>query len=248
MPARSLDGRTVVITRPTPGSLARRLEELGARVEHVPLIAVGPPGDGGAALAAALSDLDTYDWLVVTSANGAASVATAVAGHRHIRLAAVGAATAAALADAACRAVDLVPTRADSDGLLAAFPRKPGRVLLAQASLAGEHLATGLRALGHDVTAVEAYSTTPLPPSPAGLQTLRGADAVVLASGSAATAWAAAEGAGASPLATATAAIVTIGPKTATVAQRHGATIAAIAATPTDDAVAAAVAAALALR
>ena len=80
------------------GTLGARLAAAGARVEHVPLIAIGPPADGGSALHAALGDLAEFDWLVVTSANGAAAVGDAVAGAPDVRLAAVGPATAAALA------------------------------------------------------------------------------------------------------------------------------------------------------
>ena len=65
------------------------------------------------------------------------------------------------------RAVDLVPAVANSDGLLEAFPASPCRVLLAQADRAGDQLAAGLRAAGHDVVAVEAYATRPLPPDAA---------------------------------------------------------------------------------
>jgi uroporphyrinogen-III synthase len=242
-------GRTIVLTRPSTGTLGQRLIELGAGVEHVPLLAIGPPSDSGAALHAALHDLATFDWLVVTSANGAASVGEAVAQNAVVRLAAVGAATAAALEQRAGRPVDLVPVEANSDGLLAAFPQEPSRVLLAQASLADDRLAAGLRTAGHDVVAVEAYTTTPVPPSAGQLRILRTADAVVLASGSAVAAWAQAErDTSPAPFATTTAAIVTIGRRTATAAESHGLAVAAIATAPTDDAVVAAAATALAVR
>src|SRR5262245_25611095 len=153
---RALAGRTVVVTRPTVGTLGPRLADRGAAVEHVPLIAIGPPSDGGVALDAALAALGSFDWLVVTSSNGAERVAAAARAHPHVRLGAVGAATASILAARADRPVDLVPTEANSDGLLAAFPPQPSRVLLAQADRAGERLASGLRASGHDVVAVEA--------------------------------------------------------------------------------------------
>ncbi len=117
--------------------------------------------------------------------------AAAAAAHPHVRLAAVGATTAAALASRADRVVDLVPAEANSDALLAAFPPRPSRVLLAQADRAGDRLASGLRAAGHDVVAVEAYATIPVPPDDRQLRLLGTSDAVVLASGSAVEAWAA---------------------------------------------------------
>ena len=246
----ALAGRTIVLTRPSPGTLAERLTNAGASVEHVPLIAIGPPADGGAALQAALADLGRFDWLVVTSANGAAEVGEAVAGAPHLRLAAVGMATAAELELRSGRPVDLVPTEANSAGLLADFPgSRRLRVLLAQADRAGDELATGLRSAGHDVVAVEAYATSLVPPKGRRLEVLGGADVVVLASGSAVEAWASSAGT-ATPgqLSAGRAAVVTIGRRTAEVAAGHGLAVAAVAAAPSDDAVVAAVVSVLAVR
>jgi uroporphyrinogen-III synthase len=246
----ALAGRTIVVTRPSPGTLADRLTDAGATVEHVPLIAIGPPGDGGAALLAALADLDGFDWLVVTSANGAAAVGEAVADAPHLRLAAVGAATAAELESRCGRPVDLVPIEPNSAGLLADFPgSRTYRVLVAQADRAGDQLAAGLRAAGHDVVAVEAYATRLAPPDDRQLEALATADAVVLASGSAVESWASAAGA-ATPAAPfpGRASIVTIGRRTADVATRHGLAVGAVAAAPNDDAIVAAVVSVLAVR
>ena len=241
-----LAGRTVVVTRPSPGSLAVRLTAAGASVEHVPLIAFGPPTDGGSELRAALGQLATFDWLVVTSATGAEAVGDSAAGVPNVRLAAVGLATAAALGGRVGRPVDLVPEQANSDGLLAAFPTTPSRVLLAQADRAGGHLAAGLRAAGHDVVAVEAYVTRPLPPDATQLGLLAGADAVVLASGSAVEAWS--QAVAQHEYGAVTAAIVTIGRRTADVAAAHGLPVAAVADAPTDDAIVAAVVGVLPVR
>jgi uroporphyrinogen-III synthase len=244
-----LAGRTIVVTRTAPGTLAARLAALGAIVEHVPLVDVGPPADGGAALRTALRDVATFDWVVVTSANGAAAVGEAVAAAGDVRLAAVGAATAAALAARAGRPVDLVPPEANSDGLLAAFPTTPFRVLLAQADRAGDRLATGLRYAGHDVVAVEAYATHPRPPDERQLDVLGNADAVVLASGSAVEAWALSASEASPPgLSEVAATVVTIGRRTADVAAAHGLAVAAVASAPNDDAIVAAVVGALAVR
>jgi uroporphyrinogen-III synthase len=244
-----LVGRTVVLTRPSVGTLADRLAATGATVEHVPLIAIGPPADGGDALRAALDDVAGFDWVVVTSSNGAAAVGDAVAGARGVRLAAVGPATARALEAQSGRPVDLVPADANSDGLLAAFPSAACRVLLAQADRAGEHLAAGLRAAGHDVVVVEAYATHPVAPTKAQLDILELADAVVLASGSAVEAWSQSAGeARGRRLSDVTAAIVTIGRRTADAAEAQGLEVAAVAGAPDDDAIVAAVVEALAVR
>jgi uroporphyrinogen-III synthase len=244
----SLAGRSVVVTRPAAGTLAARLADRGAVVEHVPLIAIGPPSDGGAALDAALARLASFDWLVVTSANGAAQVGAAAAAHPRLRLAAVGVATAAALESRAERSVDLIPSEANSDGLFAAFPRRPSRVLLAQADRAGDRLARGLRAAGHDVVAVEAYATVPVPPDGRQLHLLGTSDVVILASGSAVDAWGRALRDASSDFSSVTAAIVTIGRRTAEVAESRGLAVATVAGSPTDDGIVAAVASCLAVR
>ena len=190
----SLDGRRIALTRPEPGALGERLTTLGAHVVHVPLIAIDDPADGGAALRRALARLRSFDWLVVTSANGARRAGPAARSHPTVRLAAVGRATAGALADAAGRPVDLVPAVERAEGLLAAFPAVPSRVLVAQADRAGRTLADGLSAAGHTVEVVVAYRTVERAPTADESEALAAADAVVLSSGSAASVYAASVG------------------------------------------------------
>jgi uroporphyrinogen-III synthase len=207
----------VAITRPDAGELGSRLTALGATVVHVPLIEIADPLDGGVQLRGALARLGAFDWLVVTSANGARRAGPSAAGHPGLRLAAVGPTTAAALATAAGRAVDLVPSRPQAEGLLAEFPREPSRVLLAQADRARTVLGDGLAAMGHTVESVVAYRTAVRTPAPDELAALAGVDAVVLASGSAAQSWAVAIG-------PSEAVVVAIGPVTAQEAVGRGLT------------------------
>ncbi len=214
-----LRGRTVAITRPEPGELGAQLAALGAKVIHVPLIATLEAPDGGAGLAAALARLAQFDWLIVTSANGARAVGAAAGEVPAVRLAAVGPATAAVLAESAGRPVDLVPVVARAEGLLQELPQGPARVLLAQADQARPVLAAGLVAAGHDVEVVVAYRTVERPPSDAETVELAAADAVVLASGSAARTYAAAVGTRAG---TAPQVVVCIGPVTAEAARAAG--------------------------
>lgn len=213
---RPLAGRRIALTRPEAGALGARLVELGARVVHVPLIEIADPADGGSALRRALLRLAAFDWLAVTSANGAERVGSHAAGHPAVRLAAVGPATARALAAAAGRPVDLVATVPRVEGLLAEFPRAPSRVLVAQADRAGSALADGLTAAGHQVEAVTAYRTITRRPEPAEAAELATVDAVVLASGSAAISWVEALGAAVPAL------VVAVGPSTARTARTHG--------------------------
>ena len=75
-----LAGRRVVIAR--AGDQIGRLRELlvaeGAEVIEVPTIAVVDPDDGGAALRTSMRDL--WDWVVVTSPNGAERAVAAAGG------------------------------------------------------------------------------------------------------------------------------------------------------------------------
>ena len=81
-----LSGRTVVIARAAEqaGRLRPLLEAEGAAVVEVPTIAIEPPADGDGVLREALRDL--WDWVVVTSPNGAER-AVAAAGGRAAALA-----------------------------------------------------------------------------------------------------------------------------------------------------------------
>lgn len=165
---RPLLGRTVVVTRPEgqQASLTVPLRRWGAHVVAMPTIAVAPPADGGAALASAVGRLGTFDWVVLTSANGAQAFLDAVPDGRAlagVRLAAIGPATAAVLA-AGHLPPDLVPTSFVAEGLLEVFPAPATgsrRVLLARAAVARDTLPEGLRAAGWDVEVVDAYRTVP---------------------------------------------------------------------------------------
>jgi len=122
-------------------------------------------------------DVSGYDWVIVTSANGAAELDV-----RHIgelrRVAAIGETTAAALA-ARGIAVDFVPSLASQEGLLAELPRPVGRALFVGAERARRLLVDELPADYRPV-----YRTVELTPSPPD------GELVLLASPSAARAWA----------------------------------------------------------
>jgi len=159
----------IVVTRPRgqEGELVARLESLGHDVEVCPLVAVEPLGDEPV-------DVAGYDWVIVTSVNGARELQRRMRGVP-ARVAAIGQATAAAFGGA-----DLVPRIATQEGLLAELPRPAGRVLFAAAEGARRLLVDELGA-----EFVPLYRTLELLParSPAG-------DLVVLASPSAARAFA----------------------------------------------------------
>ncbi|NND75294.1 MAG: uroporphyrinogen-III synthase [Ilumatobacter sp.] len=220
-----LAGRRVLVTRERPGELGELLAARGAEVVHVPLIAIAEPDDGGAALRRELESLDRYDWLVVTSAAGAERVGRAAAREPGVRLAAVGTTTARTLAALAERVVDVTPPRQLAAELaaelIAAAGLPPARILVAQADRAAPTLVAALLDAGHAVEAVTAYRTVLQPPDRARID---GADALLLASGSAATSWVDAVGADGPPV------IVAIGPATSAVARELGLKVTAVAA------------------
>jgi uroporphyrinogen-III synthase len=117
--------------------------------------------------------VEGYDWIIVTSANGARELLRRAVG-RLPRVAAIGAATAAAIGVA-----DLVPRVSTQEGLLAELPRPAGRVLFAGAEGARQLLVAEL-----DADFVPLYRTRELRP-PAGPD----GDLCVLASASAARAF-----------------------------------------------------------
>lgn len=167
--SRPLFGRRVVVTRAREqaSDLRRRLERLGAQVVELPTIAIE-------ALDFTMPSLDAYGWLVFTSANGVAAFfdrglgpakrdARALA---HVRVAAIGAGTADALAARGVIA-DLVPDRFVAEALLDAFPDPPEprtRVLLARAEAARDVLPTGLRERGYEVDVLAVYRTVTTEP------------------------------------------------------------------------------------
>jgi uroporphyrinogen-III synthase len=189
----------VIVTRPQAQAepLLNALRAEGFEPIACPVIATETIDDGPI-------DAIGYDWVIVTSANGAAEL-----GARHTgvlpRVAAVGELTAAAL-EAHGIAVEFVPTQASQEGLLAELPRPVGRALLVGAERARRLLVEELPA---DFRAV--YRTVELAPAPPE------ADLVLLASPSAATAWAKLGS---------TLPAITIGPQTTAAALDAGLTVA----------------------
>jgi len=197
----------VIVTRPEgqSGELADGLRAAGHDVVLCPLVRIEPLGDDPV-------DVAAYDWVIVTSANGARELARRIAGTPR-RIAAVGPATAAEL-EAHMLPVDFVPEIATQEGLLAELPRPAGRVLVAAAEGARRLL---VDELGADFLPL--YRTVELRPAevPSG-------DLALLASGSAARAFAAL-GLGVP--------VVSIGPQTTDAAEAAGLRV--VAEAPTHD-------------
>ena len=155
--------RAVVVTRDEPydGPLSARLRELGLEVLWWPVVRVLPPSDP-AALQALLGQLEQFDWIVFTSRHAVEAVTGQVpVAPRRVRVAAVGASTAAALHEQGWSAA-VVPEHASAASLLQALTPliTPGaRILFPASSRALPTLAGGLRQLGAQVVQVEAYRT-----------------------------------------------------------------------------------------
>ena len=164
-----LFGKTIVVTRARAqaSELTKQLEAEGAKVIEAPAIKIVPPADY-APLDEAISKIDTYKCLVLTSANGvkaffarltaAGKDARALAG---IKIAAIGCGTAKALANCGLTA-DLVPATYKAEELAEAMSAelaKGDKVLLPRAKEAREVLPQTLRKLGVEVDVITAYET-----------------------------------------------------------------------------------------
>ena len=165
---RPLFGKRVLITRTRTqvSEMARCLVREGAEPIEFPAIEI--EARPSAATAAAVADLAAgrYDWTILTSTNGVDQLFDALdrAGHDSralggVRVAAIGQATAGALARRGIRA-DVVPARYVAEELLLALAdhRLEGaRVLLARADGARTVLPQGLRGRGATVDDVVFY-------------------------------------------------------------------------------------------
>jgi uroporphyrinogen-III synthase len=190
----------IAVTRPAglEEELEARLQALGHEVFSCPLIATEPLGDDPI-------DASAYDWLVVTSRNGAAEVARRLSRPAR-RLAAIGPGTAAELERLGLRA-DLTPAEPSQEALADALGPSPGRVLVAAAAGARRYL---VETLGADF--VPLYRTHELRPG-----SFPEVELVVVASPSAARAFAALV----RPIP-----VVSIGPQTSAAALEAGLTLA----------------------
>ncbi len=204
----------VIVTRPRAQAqpLVGRIEQLGHEAVECPLIEIVRTSDEPI-------DCAGYDWAVVTSPNGADEVARRA--QNLPRVAAVGPGTAETLRKHGIEP-GFVASVSTADGLAAEFPKPEGRVIY----LAAENSRRApIDALEADF--VPLYSTVLLQPDPPE------GDVVVLASGSAARAYAWVGG---------TAPAVSIGPETTRVAESVGLSVAVEANTHDLDGLVAAVA------
>lgn len=230
-----LAGRRVLVTRPREqaAELADTLIALGAEVLIGPLIRIAPPSDPEP-LRRAASDIGSFDWVVLTSANAAEAFAKAVSAvhgsgqlPQRVRLCAIGPATAARLSSHGF-AADLVAEESRAEGaviaLKAAGAMQGRRVLVPRADIGRDQIARALAAEGADVTEVIAYRTIAEHNVPDDVRQALSAgrvDVVIFTSGSAVRSFAGIFGADTSAVLGHTA-VAVIGPTTADAARPVG--------------------------
>lgn len=166
-----LAGWRVLVTRPAhqADDLGDALGARGAAVIAIPTIRIEDPPDP-APLERAAAKLASYDWIVLTSANGARRLAAAVDradgsldAFRRARIAVIGPATRDAVRDVGGVAA-VMPDSFRAEGLARALLEagrglEGARVLLARAREARPVLPERLRAAGATVEVVPAYVT-----------------------------------------------------------------------------------------
>ena len=194
-----LTGRRVLVTRAAhqAGRLSKGLRALGAEPVEVPVLEIRPP-ESFEPLDAAIREMNSYNWLILTSVNAVQALAERASfwGISLINLAfppvaAIGKSTA----EAACKFglnVSLIPesyvAESLAEGLLA--NRVSGqRILLARAAIARDVIPDALRSVGAKVDVVDAYRNVLPEAAPEMLRSAVAArlDAVAFTSSSSAT-------------------------------------------------------------
>jgi len=167
-PSKSLSRVRVLVgrARHQAGALSAELRKLGANVLEIPFIEIRKPRSFKP-LDAALKTLATYDWLILTSANGVEAMwdrmaklgVTKRALHK-LCIAAIGPATKKAIEKRGIR-VNVVPKEYVAESVVRSLKRKVNgkRVLLVRAKVARDVIPRELRKAGAQVDVVEAYET-----------------------------------------------------------------------------------------
>jgi len=233
MADRSLGGRRVLVTRAAhqASKLSDGLRALGAEAVEVPVLEIRPP-TYPAPLEKALRELDSYDWLILTSANTvralteqATALGLRLSAGEHLKVAAVGDATASAAKKAGLQ-VALVPDRYVAECLVERLASEIGgkRVLLARAEIARDVIPEALRVAGARVDVVDAYRNVIPETAPGQLREAlqKGIDAATFTSSSSVTHLADAARAAGLDFPFAGVAAISIGPVTSQTLREHG--------------------------
>ncbi len=172
MTTQTLTGLRIANTRALrqAPTLTRLLEQEGAEVLHYPTVEIEPCPDS-AEFDQALTELarGQFDWLIVTSTNTVYILADRLrdlgmelesVARSKTKVAAVGSATAAAIAQELNLVIDLLPEEYVAESLAASLQVSRGsRVFLPQSAIARPVLVRALKRAGAEVRAVAAYQT-----------------------------------------------------------------------------------------
>lgn len=192
----ALSGRTVIVTRARhqAGEFVELLESRGARAIAVPTIEIAPP-ESWAAVDAAIAKLESYDWIILTSVNGAAGFlgrlkelrgsAEAAAA---CRICAVGPKTRAAVEKEGLE-VSFMPGRHVAEAVVEEAPAgtwEGQRVLFARAAKGRDVIPVELGKLGAFVDLVAVYRNVKPPSAREAFEKAlgEGVDAITFSSGS----------------------------------------------------------------
>jgi uroporphyrinogen-III synthase len=163
-----LSGVRVLIgrARHQAGALSAELRKFGASVIEIPFIEIRKPRSFKP-LDGALKNLASYDWLILTSANGVEAMTERMKKLRvraraldHLRIAAIGPATKKAIEKHGIK-VDVVPKEYIAESVVRSLKGKVKgkRVLLVRAKVARDVIPQELRKADALVDVVEAYET-----------------------------------------------------------------------------------------
>ncbi len=148
------------------GSLSASLRSLGASVIEIPFIEIRKP-ESYVPLDTALKNIKSYDWLILTSANGVEAMWERVRKLRitrrrlkRLKIAAIGPATKKAIVKHGLK-VKMVPEEYVAESVVRGLRDevKGKRVVLIRAKVARDVIPDELRAAGAEVDVVEAYET-----------------------------------------------------------------------------------------
>ena len=148
------------------GSLSASLRSLGASVIEIPFIEIRKP-QSYRPLDEALKNIRSYDWLILTSANGVEAMWERIRKLRltrrtlkHLEIAAIGPATKKAIVKHGLK-VKMVPEEYVAESVVKGLRDKVNgkRVVLIRAKIARDVIPDELQAAGAQVDVIEAYET-----------------------------------------------------------------------------------------
>ncbi len=169
-----LFGQRILVTREHADSFGR-LADLGAEIFEFPTIEVVPPSDWKA-LDDAIEKIESYNWLIFTSANGVKYFFRRffdrdrdIRDMKGLKICTVGSRTASVVRTYGMK-VDLIPESFSAEGLIEAFCSDRGtpgteqglrgiRMLLPRAEIAREVFPEKVREAGGEIDVVPAYRT-----------------------------------------------------------------------------------------